>query len=55
MPLVSCRYELQQKGLLRDEDIDVVPDAYTHNHHLDQEVKHLQQEVAKFKEAAMLV
>lgn len=47
------RYELQQKGLLRAEDVGVVPDAYTKNQELNEEVKRLQNEVKKYMDAAM--
>lgn len=47
------RYELQQRGLLHEEDIGVVPDIYSRNQDLDGEVKFLKLEVAKYKEAAM--
>lgn len=46
-------YELQQKGLLRAEDVGVVPDAYTKNQELNEEVKRLQNEVKKYMDAAM--
>ncbi|XP_077970504.1 sperm-associated antigen 16 protein-like [Styela clava] len=44
-------YELQQKGLLGDEDIGVVPDAYARNQFLNDEVKRLKKEVDKFRSA----
>lgn len=50
---VTDRYELQQRGLLHEEDIGVVPDIYSRNQDLDGEVKFLKLEVAKYKEAAM--
>lgn len=50
---MTDRYELQQRGLLHEEDIGVVPDIYSRNQDLDGEVKFLKLEVAKFKEAAM--
>lgn len=53
MNCVTDRYELQQRGLLHEEDIGVVPDIYSRNQDLDGEVKFLKLEVAKFKEAAM--
>lgn len=46
-------YELQQRGLLHEENIDVVPDVYSHNSNLDSEVKFLKQEVVKFRNAAL--
>lgn len=45
-------YELQQKGMLGDEDVGVVPDAYNRNQTLNNEVKRLKAEVVKYKEAA---
>jgi len=48
-----CRYELQQRGYLNEEDIGVVPDIYTRNQDLDGEIKFLKGEVYKFKEAAL--
>lgn len=53
MIFVTDRYELQQRGLLHEEDIGVVPDIYSRNQDLDGEVKFLKLEVAKYKEAAM--
>lgn len=53
MICVTDRYELQQRGLLHEEDIGVVPDIYSRNQDLDGEVKFLKLEVAKYKEAAM--
>ncbi len=50
-----CRYELQQKGQLNEEDVGVVADVYVRNQQLDQEVKHLRVEVEKYREAAMSV
>lgn len=53
MMYVTDRYELQQRGLLHEEDIGVVPDIYSRNQDLDGEVKFLKLEVTKYKEAAM--
>ena len=50
---LSPRYELQQRGLLHEEDIGVVPDIYSRNSDLDSEVKFLKQEVNKFRNAAL--
>ena len=47
------RYELQQKGELKAEDVGVVPDIYMRNQQLDQEIKLLHKEVVRFREAAM--
>ncbi|XP_076456214.1 sperm-associated antigen 16 protein-like isoform X2 [Babylonia areolata] len=46
-------YELQQRGLLHEEDIGVVPDIYSRNSDLDSEVKFLKTEVVKFRNAAL--
>ena len=51
--MFCVRYELQQRGLLNEEDVGVVPDVYVRNQQLDQEVKHLRVEVEKYREAAM--
>ncbi|EDV20978.1 uncharacterized protein TRIADDRAFT_31080, partial [Trichoplax adhaerens] len=45
-------YELMQKGQLNPEDVSVVPDIYTKNDLLDQDIKVLHGEVEKFKTAA---
>ena len=50
---LSPRYELQQRGLLHEEDSGVVPDIYSRNSDLDSEVKFLKQEVNKFRNAAL--
>lgn len=44
-------YELQQKGLIGEEDLTVVPDAYIRNQHLSDEVKRLKKEVNVYKSA----
>ena len=49
------RYELQQRGLLNEEDVKTVPDIYTRNQQLDSQVKLLRSEVEKFKNAAKYV
>eukprot|EP00918_Siedleckia_nematoides_P064680 GHVU01140636.1.p1 GENE.GHVU01140636.1~~GHVU01140636.1.p1 ORF type:complete len:603 (+),score=65.99 GHVU01140636.1:232-1809(+) len=46
-------YELQDKGMMRQEDIGLVQDVYVRNQDLDQTVKHLQQQVERFKDVAM--
>lgn len=51
--VIGFRYELQQRGILKEEDVGVVPDVYTRNQLLDQEVKYLQRELNKYKDAAM--
>ena len=48
-----CRYELQQRGFLHDEDVGVVPDIYTRNQNLDGEIKVLKTEVEKYRDAAL--
>ncbi|XP_076807402.1 sperm-associated antigen 16 protein-like [Clavelina lepadiformis] len=45
-------YEMLQKGLLGEEDIGVVPDAYSRNEALNDEVKRLKNELEKYKTAA---
>ncbi|XP_070536326.1 sperm-associated antigen 16 protein-like [Ptychodera flava] len=45
-------YELQQKGLLNEEDVKTVPDIYSRNQHLDYQVKALRKDVEKFRNAA---
>ncbi|XP_078486906.1 sperm-associated antigen 16 protein [Ciona intestinalis] len=45
-------YEMQQKGLLGNEDIGVVPDAYCRNQTLGDEVKRLKSELQKYMTAA---
>ncbi|XP_071943272.1 sperm-associated antigen 16 protein-like [Antedon mediterranea] len=45
-------YELQQRGLLKAEDIQTVPDVYTQNRNLDDRVNLLCRDVDKFKNAA---
>ncbi len=37
--LCAVRYELQQTGKLREEDISVVPDVYLRNQQLDDTIK----------------
>ena len=49
----NFRYELQQKGLLKTEDVGIVPDVYCHNQQLGQDVEHLYSEVERFKDAAL--
>merc|ERR1712226_724522 len=46
-------YELQQIGKLSLEDVGIVPDIYMRNQQLDHEVKHIKNELAKFKDAAL--
>ncbi|XP_071789054.1 sperm-associated antigen 16 protein-like [Asterias amurensis] len=45
-------YELQQRGLLNEEDVKVVPDVYVRNQQLDLQVKTLRRDLDKFKDAA---
>ena len=47
------RYELQQRGVLNEEDVGVVPDIYVRNQKLDSEVKYLRKEVNKYRDAAL--
>ena len=44
-------YEMQQKGLLKDEELGVVPDVYSKNQILAEEIKRLRIESDKFKQA----
>ena len=53
--LALCRYELQEKGQLNIEDIGLVPDVYTNNQVLDQELKQTRSDLEKFRNAAMCV
>ena len=43
---------MQEKGLLNEEDTRIVPDIYTRNQQIDNEVKSLRREVKKLKDAA---
>lgn len=45
-------YELKEKGLLKEEDCNEVPDIYVRNRQLDELVNSLKLEVEKYKEAA---
>ncbi len=45
-------YELQEKGELKDKDVGAVPDVYTQNQQLNQQIQHLDQEVTRFRDAA---
>jgi WD40 repeat protein len=45
-------YEMQEKGLLNEEDTRIVPDIYTRNQQIDNEVKSLRREVEKLRNAA---
>ncbi|CAB3989769.1 sperm-associated antigen 16 -like [Paramuricea clavata] len=45
-------YELQERGLMNKEEVQVVPDIYIRNQHLDDLVKSLRDEVRRFKDAA---
>ena len=47
------RYELVQKGELKEEDVGIVPDIYVRNQQLDQELKYIRSEMDKYKEAAL--
>lgn len=48
-----CRYELQEKGEIRLDDVGFVPDIYTKNQQLLQELQRARAECDKFKIAAM--
>lgn len=45
-------YELQQSGKLKDSEMQVVPDVYTRNHGLNQEVVLLREELEKARAVA---
>ena len=49
----TFRYELVQKGELKEEDVGIVPDIYVRNQQLDQELKYIRSEMEKYKEAAL--
>ncbi|XP_030639250.1 sperm-associated antigen 16 protein [Chanos chanos] len=46
-------FEMQQKGLLKADLAEFVPDAYTHNQLLDNELKNIQKERESYKQAAL--
>lgn len=45
-------YEMEQRGLLKTELVEFVPDAYTHNQLLDNELKNVQRERDSYRQAA---
>ncbi|XP_026855952.2 sperm-associated antigen 16 protein [Electrophorus electricus] len=45
-------FEMLQKGTLKTEQIGFIPDAYTHNQLLDNELKNIQRERDNYKQAA---
>lgn len=45
-------YEMVQRGLLKTELVEFVPDAYTHNQLLDNELKNVQRERDSYRQAA---
>lgn len=45
-------FEMLQKGLLKTDHTELVPDAYTHNQLLDNELKNVQRERDSYKQAA---
>nr|DBA19972.1 TPA: hypothetical protein GDO54_015715 [Pyxicephalus adspersus] len=47
-------YEMMQKGLLQPEAAGFVPDLYSHNQMLDEEIKSLRKEVETYKLAARM-
>ena len=53
MRMFLSRYELQQRGMLHEEDVGVVPNIYLRNQDLDGTVKFLKREVEKYRDAAM--
>lgn len=44
---------MQERGLLKYADIGIVPDVYTRNQELENEIEFLQKEATKFQNAAM--
>ncbi|XP_013086434.2 sperm-associated antigen 16 protein-like isoform X1 [Biomphalaria glabrata] len=46
-------YELQERGQLKYADIGIVPDVYTRNQELENEIEFQQKEVIKYKDAAI--
>ncbi|KAL2094270.1 hypothetical protein ACEWY4_008989 [Coilia grayii] len=46
-------FEMQQKGLLKIGQVDFVPDAYSHNQILDNELKNVQKERDSYRQAAL--
>jgi hypothetical protein len=49
----NCRYEAHEKGLVPADGVEFVPDVYTKNQNLAQDVQHLQKEAEKFRLAAL--
>ena len=47
------RYEAHEKGLIAADGVEFVPDVYTKNQNLQQDVQHLQKEAEKFRLAAL--
>ncbi|XP_030066285.1 LOW QUALITY PROTEIN: sperm-associated antigen 16 protein [Microcaecilia unicolor] len=45
-------YEMVQKGLFPSEEVEFVPDVYTHNQFMDVEIKSLKKELEQYKEVA---
>uniref|UniRef100_A0AAY5KEJ5 Sperm-associated antigen 16 protein n=1 Tax=Esox lucius TaxID=8010 RepID=A0AAY5KEJ5_ESOLU len=46
-------YEMLQRGLLKPELVEFVPDAYTHNQLLDNELKNVQRERDSYRKASL--
>ncbi|XP_012935784.1 sperm-associated antigen 16 protein [Aplysia californica] len=46
-------YELQEKGLLKYNEIGTVPDVYTRNQEMENEIEFLRKEASKYKNAAL--
>ncbi|KAI0233259.1 Sperm-associated antigen 16 protein [Lamellibrachia satsuma] len=46
-------YEMQQRGLLPEEQVGIVPDIYTKNYQMAHELKNIRREMNKYKEAAL--
>lgn len=51
--LFNRRYEAHEKGLVSADGVEFVPDVYTKNQNLEQDVQHLQKEAEKFRLAAL--
>ncbi|XP_043931650.1 sperm-associated antigen 16 protein isoform X2 [Protopterus annectens] len=46
-------YEMMHKNQIKSEDAEFVPDVYTHNQLLDNDIRRLKKELDKYKEAAI--
>ena len=50
---IIFRYELLQRGELKEEDVGIVPDIYIRNQQIDQQLKYVSAELEKYRDAAM--